>query len=113
LHKPQIVQGDRGYSSEPHRQRLRERCITPLVAKIGSPHGSGLGKTRWPVERSIAWLHLFRRLKSLTFPRITEHFGLETSRVKVCESELVWQQSVPEPGCQIMNCFENLHGFPR
>jgi transposase len=63
LHKPQIVQGDRGYSSEPHRQRLRERGITPVLAKIGSPHGSGLGKTRWPVERSIAWLHSFRRLK--------------------------------------------------
>ena len=60
---PQIVQGDRGYSSEPHRQRLRERGITPVLAKIGSPHGSGLGKTRWQVERSIAWLHSFRRLK--------------------------------------------------
>ncbi|WP_410451439.1 transposase [Paraburkholderia sp. 31.1] len=34
-----------------------------MLAKIGSPHGSGLGKTRWPVERSIAWLHSFRRLK--------------------------------------------------
>ncbi len=63
LHKPKIVQGDRGYSSEPHRQRLRERGITPVLAKIGAPHGSGLGKTRWPVERSIAWLHSFRRLK--------------------------------------------------
>lgn len=63
LHKPKIVQGDRGYSSEPHRQRLRERGITPLLAKIGASHGSGLGKTRWPVERSIAWLHSFRRLK--------------------------------------------------
>ncbi|REG50713.1 DDE family transposase [Paraburkholderia sp. BL6669N2] len=63
LHKPQIVQGDRGYSSEPHRRRLRERGITPVLAKIGSPHGSGLGKTRWLVERSIAWLHSFRRLK--------------------------------------------------
>lgn len=63
LHKPQIVQGDRGYSSEPHRQRVRERSITPVLAKIGAPHGSGLGKTRWVVERSVAWLHSFRRLK--------------------------------------------------
>jgi transposase len=63
LHIPQIVQGDRGYRSEPHRQRLRKRGITPVLAKVGSPHGSGLGKTRWPVERSIAWLHSFRRLK--------------------------------------------------
>ncbi|GBH28637.1 hypothetical protein BvRS1_56860 [Burkholderia vietnamiensis] len=63
LRKPKIVQGDRAYSSEPHRQRLRERSITPLLAKIGSPHGSGLGKTRWFIERSFAWLHAFRRLK--------------------------------------------------
>jgi transposase len=63
LRKPQIVQGDRGYSSEPHRQRLRERGITPMLAKIGALHGSGLGKTRWQVERSSAWLHSFRRLK--------------------------------------------------
>jgi transposase len=63
LHKPKIVQGDRGYSSELHRQRLRDSGITPMLAKIGAAHGSGLGKTRWPVERSIAWLHAFRRLK--------------------------------------------------
>jgi len=63
LRKPKIVQGDRGYSSEPHRERLRKRDIKPVLAKIGSPHGSGLGKTRWPVERTIAWLHSFRRLK--------------------------------------------------
>jgi hypothetical protein len=54
LHKPQIIQGDRRYSSESRRQRLHERGITPVLAKIGSPRGSGLGKTRWPVERPIA-----------------------------------------------------------
>ncbi|PRX19618.1 DDE family transposase [Paraburkholderia sp. BL18I3N2] len=37
LHKPQIVQGDRGYSSEPHRQRLRERGITPVLANWLAP----------------------------------------------------------------------------
>jgi transposase len=59
LHNPHIVQGDPGYSSEQHRQCLRERGITPLLAKIDSPHGSGLGKTRWVVERSIAYLASF------------------------------------------------------
>ena len=41
----------------------RKRGITSLLAKVGSSHGSGLGKTRWVVERSIASLHSFRRLK--------------------------------------------------
>jgi transposase len=63
LRKRHIVQSDRGYSSEPYRQRLRERGITPLLARFGSSHGSGLGKTRRVVERSIAWLYSFRRLK--------------------------------------------------
>jgi hypothetical protein len=40
--------------SEPHQQRLRERCITPLLAQIREPHRSGLGKTPRVVERSIA-----------------------------------------------------------
>ncbi|MFT4198731.1 MAG: transposase, partial [Pseudoxanthomonas sp.] len=31
--------------------------------KRRTTHGSGLGKTRWVVERSIAWLHQFRRLR--------------------------------------------------
>jgi len=63
LRKPRIVQGDRGYSSNKHRQALRKQGIVPELARIGAPHGSGLGKTRWVVERSIAWLHNFRRLK--------------------------------------------------
>ncbi|WP_260326177.1 transposase, partial [Paraburkholderia atlantica] len=35
----------------------------------GHPHGSGLGKTRWVVERTISWLHNFRRLR-ICFERL-------------------------------------------
>jgi len=61
--RPEIVQGDRGYDSQAHRRWLRQRGIQPLLAKRGEPHGSGLGKTRWVVERTLAWLHHFRRLR--------------------------------------------------
>ena len=61
--RPEIVQGDRGYSSDEHRRWLRAHHIRPLLAKVGTPHGSGLGKTRWVVERTLAWLHHFRRLR--------------------------------------------------
>ena len=57
------MQGDRAYDSEPHRQELRLRGITPVLAKRNTPHGSGLGEFRWPVERTISWLHQFRRLR--------------------------------------------------
>jgi len=60
--KPSSLQGDRGYDSERHRTELRQRGITPLLARRYQPHGSGLGRTRWVVERTLAWLHRFRRL---------------------------------------------------
>jgi transposase len=60
--KPDLVQGDRGYDSERHRDRLRQRGITPLIAYRYRGHGSGLGRTRCVVERTFAWLHRFRRL---------------------------------------------------
>lgn len=61
--RPARVQGDRGYDSEPERRWLRERGIEPVLAKRNTPHGSGLGVYRWVVERTIAWLHQFRRLR--------------------------------------------------
>lgn len=62
LRKPGVVQGDRGYDSQPHRDELTRRGIASQLAKRGRPHGSGLGRTRWVVERTFAWLHRFRRL---------------------------------------------------
>jgi transposase len=61
--KPECVQGDRGYDSQAHRDWLHANGIRTELAKRGTPHGSGLGKTRWVVERTIAWLHQFRRLR--------------------------------------------------
>jgi transposase len=55
--------GDRGYDSEPHRRLLRWLGIKPLLAKRGTPHGSGMGKLRWVVERTNSWLHGFGRLR--------------------------------------------------
>lgn len=61
--RPDRVQGDRGYDSEPLRAWLRARGIEPVLAKRNTPHGSGLGVHRWVVERTLAWLHQFRRLR--------------------------------------------------
>jgi transposase len=60
--KPALIQGDRGYDSQPHRDALHRRGIETQLAKRRTPHGSGLGRTRWVVERTLAWLHRFRRL---------------------------------------------------
>jgi hypothetical protein len=68
--KPERLQGDRGYDSEPVRQELRGVGITPILAARNTEHGSGLGVFRWFVERTLSWLHssgrLRRRLDRLT-----------------------------------------------
>ena len=61
--KPKVIYADRGYDSEAHRQKLRERGIKPVIARRRTEHGSDLGKFRWVVERTHAWLHNFRRLR--------------------------------------------------
>lgn len=61
--RPDSLYADRAYDSGPHRIELRKRGIRPVIARRKCPHGSGLGKVRWVVERSHAWLHQFRRLR--------------------------------------------------
>jgi transposase len=61
--RPKAAYGDRAYDSQPHRQALRRRGIVPFLARRRTEHGSGLGVYRWVVERTIAWLHQYRRLR--------------------------------------------------
>ena len=60
--RPASVVGDRGYDSDRHRHELRKLGITPLIARRQTGHGSGLGRVRWVVERTFAWLHNLKRL---------------------------------------------------
>jgi transposase len=60
--RPDVLQGDRGYDSQPHRDRLAARGIVAIFGRRRTSHGSGLGVFRWVVERTLAWLHRFRRL---------------------------------------------------
>ena len=69
--RPDRLQGDRAYDSDPHRRELRSRHIRPVLARRRTKHGSGLGATRWVVERTISWLHQFRRLR-IRYERLPE-----------------------------------------
>ena len=62
--RPDALYGDRGYDHDKHRRLLRKRRVKPKIARRGQPHGSGLGKVRWVVERTFAWLHSLRRLRT-------------------------------------------------
>jgi transposase len=61
--RPDALLADRGYDHDKYRRLLWARGIRPVIAKRGQPHGSGLGIFRYVVERAIAWLHGFRRLR--------------------------------------------------
>ena len=60
--RPGRVSADRAYDYPTHRRQLRQRGITPEIARRKTTHGSGLGRYRWVVERTFAWLHQFKRL---------------------------------------------------
>lgn len=61
--RPDALHAERAYDSHLHRMLLWRRGIEPVIAKRRRPHGSGLGRVRWVVERTISWLHGFRRLR--------------------------------------------------
>ena len=44
------------------RQALRKRGITPRIARPGIDSPKRLGRHRWVVERTLAWMARFRRL---------------------------------------------------
>ena len=83
-HVPKELWADRGYDAEGLRKQLRDREIEPHISKrrrAGDPIPPGtptrtsyrggqkriktadpLGRHRWPVARTNAWLHAFRRI---------------------------------------------------
>jgi len=61
--KPDRLQGNRGYDSEPVRQGLRWLGISPVLAARYTERGSGIGVFRWFVERTISWRHSFGQLR--------------------------------------------------
>ncbi|MFD6819892.1 IS5 family transposase [Streptomyces sp. NPDC060085] len=74
--RPRRLFADRGYDYDRYRRLIRARGVTPRIARKGVTHGSGLGKTRWVVERTFAWLHQFKRLRIRYEIRADLHLGL-------------------------------------
>ena len=61
--RPGRLLADGAYHSRSHPKELRARGIEVAISRPQQSHGSGLGKQRWVVERTIAWLHQYRRLR--------------------------------------------------
>ena len=61
--RPAKLHADKAYDSAPLRAELRRRGITPRIARRGVESSERLGRYRWVVERTGAWLNRYRRLK--------------------------------------------------
>jgi transposase len=81
--RPGELYADRAYDSEPHREDLRVRGIAPKLAKRGTAHGSGLGVYRWVAERTLSWLHGFRKLRLVTEKNLDMQYAFLTLAVSV------------------------------
>jgi IS5 family transposase len=61
--RPERLHADKAYDSADLRAALRRRGITPRIARKGVESSERLGRYRWVVERTGAWLNRYRRLK--------------------------------------------------
>jgi transposase len=88
--KPDALQGDLAYDSEVHRQALDQMGIEPILPEKGIGDQEGLGETRWPVERTLSWIHQNRRLRIRyeRRPEIHQAF-LTLTCIKICASFLL------------------------
>ncbi len=82
---------DRGYDHDKYRRELWARGVKPVIARRGVEHGSHLGRERWVVERTFAWLHNLRRLRTRYERRAELHeaFMLLGCSV-ICQRMLRW-----------------------
>jgi IS5 family transposase len=60
--RPAKLHADKGYEYPSCRRALRRRGITPRIARRGIESSQRLGRHRWTVERSLAWLLANRRV---------------------------------------------------
>ena len=74
--RPKVFQGDGAYGIKAIVAEVVRRRVDSRLAPYGAArkeHGSGLGKTRYVVERTLSWMGNFRRLK-LCYERFGDHF---------------------------------------
>jgi transposase len=60
--RPAKLHADKAYDASTLRRALRARGITPRIARRGIDSSERLGRHRWVVERTLAWLLGCRRL---------------------------------------------------
>jgi transposase len=60
--RPKKLHADKAYDDKKCRRTLRKRGIKSRIARKGLESSEKLGRHRWVVERTLAWLAKYRRL---------------------------------------------------
>jgi len=83
--KPGALLGDRGYGFPWIITAIVAMKIVNLLAPRGSEHGSGLGKMRYVIERTMVWFGHWRRLK-VCYEKTGPHWQAynELAAVMIC-----------------------------
>jgi transposase len=89
--RPDRLIADRGCDHDKYRRELWRRGVKPVIARRCTEHGSGLGRVRWVVERTFAWLHNFRRLRI----RWERNAGLHYAFLSLGCSLICWRHTRP------------------
>jgi transposase len=76
--RPTKLHADKGYDYRRCRAACWARGIQPRIARRGIESSTRLGRHRWVVERTFAWLNRFRRLAIRYERRADIHLGFLT-----------------------------------
>jgi len=76
--RPAKPHADKGYDHRRCRRECRARGVRPRIARRGIENSQRLGRHRWVVERTLAWLARFRRLAVRYERRADIHLAFST-----------------------------------
>ena len=86
--RPDKLHADKGYDARHCRRFLRRRHITPRIARRGIESSTRLGRYRWVVERTNAWVNQFRRL----VVRYERRLDIHTAFTVLACALICWKQ---------------------
>lgn len=87
--RPTKAHADKGYDYQKCRDACRARGIIPRIARRGIESKTRLGRHRWVVERTFAWMNKLRRL-AVRYDRWPSHYAgfLDLGCALICWSYL-------------------------
>jgi transposase len=74
--RPDKLHADKAYDHRRCRQACHRRGIAPRIARRGVETSQKLGRHRWVIERTFAWVNRFRRLVTRYERRSDIHHAL-------------------------------------